>query len=471
MDPRPTLADVAARAGVSKSLVSLVMRGEPGASTDTRRRVLEAADQLGYHPDSRARLLRSGRSRLLGVVFGIEHTFHADLVTALYTAARETGYELALSAVTPDRDEAEATAGLLQDRCEALILIGPHRPAAHLARLAARLPVVVLARTVRAIDARASRDAARNPPPALRRVPGDEALSPPSAEAAARHDGAPSSPEAEAAAQRDRALGPPSAEAAARHDGAPNSPPAEAAARHDGALGPPWVEAGAPRDAALGSPPAEAGAGRSRPVDVVRTADAEGLRRAVDHLVDLGHRRIAHIDGGRAPGATERRRGYRDAMRRHGLVPHIRIIPGGLTEAEGAAAARALLGGEPPGNDAARDGRRSVPADVGDRTADVGGRPTAVVVFNDRCATGVLDVFARRGLRVPADISVVGYDDSHLARLAHIDLTTVAQDAATMSRLAVARAIDRIEGVDVPHRDAVVPPRLVVRGTTGPPAG
>ena len=501
MDPRPTLADVAARAGVSKSLVSLVMRGEPGASADTRRRVLEAADQLGYHPDSRARLLRSGRSRLLGVVFGIEHTFHADLVTALYTAARETGYELALSAVTPDRDEAEATAGLLQDRCEALILIGPHRPAAHLARLAARLPVVVLARTVRAIDARASRDAARNPPPALRRVPGDEALSPPSAEAAARHDGAPSSPPAEAAAQRDRALGPPpaeaaarhdgapssppaeaaaqrdralgppSAEAAARHDGAPSSPPAEAAARHDGALGPPWVEAGAPRDAALGSPPAEAGAGRSRPVDVVRTADAEGLRRAVDHLVDLGHRRIAHIDGGRAPGATERRRGYRDAMRRHGLVPHIRIIPGGLTEAEGAAAARALLGGEPPGNDAARDGRRSVPADVGDRTADVGGRPTAVVVFNDRCATGVLDVFARRGLRVPADISVVGYDDSHLARLAHIDLTTVAQDAATMSRLAVARAIDRIEGVDVPHRDAVVPPRLVVRGTTGPPAG
>ena len=102
-EARPTLADVAAHAGVSKSLVSLVMRDEPGAGPESRRRVLKAADQLGYHPDSRARLLRSGRSRLLGVVFGIQHAFHIDLVTALYTAARDRGYELALSAVTPDR--------------------------------------------------------------------------------------------------------------------------------------------------------------------------------------------------------------------------------------------------------------------------------------------------------------------------------------------------------------------------------
>jgi DNA-binding LacI/PurR family transcriptional regulator len=325
--PRATLTDVAARAGVSKSLVSLVMRDEPGASAETRRRVLDAAGELGYHPDSRARLLRSGRSRLLGVVFGIQHPFHADLVTALYTAARETGYELALSAVTPDRDEAEATAGLLQDRCEALILLGPQTPTASLARLAGRLPVVVLARGVR-----------------------------------------------------------------------------------NGA------------------------------VDVIRTADADGLHQAVDHLVALGHRGIAHIDGGRAPGAAERRRGYRDAMSRHGLGRHIRIIPGGLSEEDGATAGRALL--DDP--------------------------PSAVTVFNDRCATGVLSVLGHHGLRVPGDISVVGYDDSRLARLAHISLTTIAQDTATMSRLAVARAIDRIDGAAVAHRDVVVPPRLVVRGTTGP---
>jgi DNA-binding LacI/PurR family transcriptional regulator len=324
---RATLADVAARAGVSTSLVSLVMRGEPGAGAATRGRVLDAAVELGYHPDSRARLLRSGRSRLLGVVFGIQHAFHGDLVTDLYTAATQAGYELALSAVTPHRDETAATVGLLQDRCEALILLGPQARTASLVQLADRLPVVVLARGV-----------------------------------------------------------------------------------------------------------------RSPAVDVVRTADAEGLHQAVDHLVRLGHRRITHIDGGRAPGAADRRRGYRAAMRHHGLDRHARVVPGGLTEEQGAAAARALLP-DPP---------------------------TAITVFNDRCATGVLDVLSHQGLKVPDDVSVVGYDDSRLARLAHIDLTTIAQDTATMTRLAVTRAIDRIEGSTLPHRD-VVAPHLVVRGTTGRP--
>jgi DNA-binding LacI/PurR family transcriptional regulator len=328
-EPRPTLADVAARAGVSKSLVSLVMRDEPGAGPETRRRVLEAAGHLGYHPDSRARLLRSGRSRLLGVVFDIQHAFHVDLVTALYTAARDRGYELALSAVTPDRDEAEATGGLLQDRCEALIMCGPRTPAADLARLAVRLPVVVLARNVRVAD-------------------------------------------------------------------------------------------------------------------VIRTADDEGLRQAVDLLAGLGHQRIAHIDGGRAPGAADRRRGYREAMATHGLHRHSRIAEGGLTEEDGAAAARRLL--------------------------DEGDRPTAITVFNDRSATGVLDVLTRACLRVPEDISVVGFDDSHLARLAHVNLTTVAQDTGTMTRLSVDRAIARIDGSDITHRSLVVPPRLIIRGTTAPVA-
>ena len=328
-EARPTLADVAAHAGVSKSLVSLVMRDEPGAGPETRRRVLKAADQLGYHPDSRARLLRSGRSRLLGVVFGIQHAFHIDLVTALYTAARDRGYELALSAVTPDRDEAEATAGMLQDRCEALIMCGPRTPAAGLAKLAARLPVIVLARNVRVTD-------------------------------------------------------------------------------------------------------------------VIRTADDEGLRQAVEYLIGLGHQRIAHIDGGRAPGAADRRRGYREAMAAHSLDTHNRIIEGGLSEEDGAAAARRLL--------------------------DEGDRPTAITVFNDRSATGVLDVLTRAGLRVPEDISVVGYDDSHLARLAHINLTTIAQDTAEMTRLAVDRAIARIDGSELTNRALIVAPQLIIRGTTAPPA-
>jgi len=330
---RPTLADVAAQAGVSTALVSIVMRDAPGASADTRRRVLDVAERLGYRPDSRARLLRSGRSRLLGVVFGVQHAFHGDLVTGLYEAADELKYELALSAVTPRRDERRAVAGLLQDRCEALIVIGPQSSTADLAALAARMPIVAIGRDV-----------------------------------------------------------------------------------------------------------------RHRAIDVVRNADCQGLHQAVDHLVGLGHRRIVHIDGGRTPGTAERRRGYRDAMRRHGLDAGLRVVPGGPTGEDGATAVAALL--DDP--------------------------PTAITAFNDLAATGVLDALRRAGLSVPGDVSVIGYDDSRLARLTYLDLTTIAQDTAAMTTLAVRRAVDRIEGTEVTQREVVIPPRLVPRGTTAavrqPPA-
>src|SRR5205814_8577245 len=84
---RPTLEDVAARAGVSRALVSLVIRAVPGASAQTRDRVLQAAAEIGYRPDARARLLARNRSRLLGVVYDVRHAFHAELVDGLYAAA------------------------------------------------------------------------------------------------------------------------------------------------------------------------------------------------------------------------------------------------------------------------------------------------------------------------------------------------------------------------------------------------
>ncbi|MFF2849044.1 LacI family DNA-binding transcriptional regulator [Streptomyces sp. NPDC058001] len=326
---RPTLADVAARAGVSTALVSIVMRGAKGAGAATRERVLEAAREIGYRPDTRARLLRSHRSRLLGVQFGLQHAFHADLVESLYAAAEPAGYQIALSAVAPSRGEQHAVDSLLADRCEALILLGPQMPAARLAELAGQLPVVSVARRLR-----------------------------------------------------------PSA----------------------------------------------------GPVDVVRTADDEGARQAVDHLAALGHRDIAHIDGGRAPGAADRRRGYLTAMARHGLADRVRVLPGGLSEDDGARAARALL--------ATR------------------ARPTAVLAFNDRCATGALDIFLRSGVQVPAEISVVGFDDSRLARLAHIDLTTVAQNIPCLAESAVARAIARLEDGPAPEGEIVIAPHLVIRTTT-----
>src|SRR5436190_16262626 len=80
---RPRLADVAARAGVSSGLVSLVLRNQPGPSAQTRARVLEAAQELGYRANRMASLLARRHSRHLGVLMDVRNTFHAELVTDL----------------------------------------------------------------------------------------------------------------------------------------------------------------------------------------------------------------------------------------------------------------------------------------------------------------------------------------------------------------------------------------------------
>jgi DNA-binding LacI/PurR family transcriptional regulator len=182
---------------------------------------------------------------------------------------------------------------------------------------------------------------------------------------------------------------------------------------------------------------------RVRPVlvDVVRSADDRGVALAVDHLVALGHTDIAFVDGGRGTIAGDRRRGYREAMRRHGLADRVRVVPGDHTESGGARAARELVA----------QGRSA---------------STAVLTSNDRAALGLMDVLIRSGVRVPQDVSVVGYDDSSLAQLAHVDLTSVNQDAQQQAEGAVQAAIERVEGQRAQARELVLEPRLVVRGTS-----
>jgi DNA-binding LacI/PurR family transcriptional regulator len=328
---RPRLDDVAARVGVSTASVSLVLRGAPGPSADTRRRVLEAAAQLGYRPDRTASLLARRRRHLLGVMLDIRNPFHAEIVEAIHTEADHIGYEVVLSTLTRDRDEDRAVDTLLDFRCEAVILLGPDAPAARLADLARRLPVVALGRRV-----------------------------------------------------------------------------------------------------------AESG------VDVIRTADDVGVGLALAHLIGLGHRDIAFVDGGRGAIAAARRRGYRTAMRRGGLADRVRIIAGDHTEEGGIRAGRSLA---PPA-----------------------GRPSAVVASNDRCAVGLLDALTRAGVGVPEQLSVVGYDDSSLARLVHVNLTTVNQDAAAQARHAVTAAVERLDEGRTVRREVLLHPRLVVRGSTAAPA-
>lgn len=177
-------------------------------------------------------------------------------------------------------------------------------------------------------------------------------------------------------------------------------------------------------------------------VGVVRGDDLAGIALAVDHLVGLGHRRIAHIDGADAPGSADRRDGFLGAMIRHGLGEAAEVLAGGLTEEAGAQATRELLDNPEP--------------------------PTAVVAFNDRCATGVLDTLVHHGRHVPRDVSVVGYDDSRLAQAPHVQMTTVSQDAPQLARAAIDSALQLAAGED--PAETILTPRLIHRSTTGPVA-
>lgn len=319
---RPTLVDVANAAGVSRALVSIVMRGAPGAAESTRQRVLEAARELGYRADSRARLLRSSRTRLLGLSFSSSQPFHAEIVDAAYAAASAKGYEIALSAVASGRPEARAIEALLDVGSEALILIAPTLSNDDLARYARQVPVVSL----------------------LREDVGDL-------------------------------------------------------------------------------------------VDSVSSDDYAGIRIAIDHFIGLGHRRIAHVDGGTAISSKQRRAAYCAEMLRHGLEPV--IVAGGSNEEDGLRAGQVLQ-------------------------ADL---PSAVIAFNDRCALGIMESFRMAGLDIPSDVSVLGYDDSQFARLSYVQLSSISQDAPLLAAGAVGRAVDRVEGSPTPA-SAVRTPHLVLRKTT-----
>jgi DNA-binding LacI/PurR family transcriptional regulator len=182
---------------------------------------------------------------------------------------------------------------------------------------------------------------------------------------------------------------------------------------------------------------------RSTSVDVIRSADEHGVAAAVDHLVGLGHRRIAYADGLRGTIATDRRSGYLRGLRRHGLADAAMVVAGGQTELSGSRAARELLAAEHP--------------------------PTAVIAFNDRAALGLLDGLLRAGVSVPDAMSVIGYDDSPSAHLPQVDLTTVSQDTRRQAEEAVAAVLERLDGGRTERREVVLEPRLVVRRTTAPP--
>ncbi|HEX8854176.1 MAG TPA: LacI family DNA-binding transcriptional regulator [Thermoleophilaceae bacterium] len=335
----PTIFDVAALAGVSKSTVSNVVRGNDGVSAATRARVERAIEILGYRPNVLARQFVSQRTTILGVLVGdLDNPFYGDLAKRLERLAFRSGYTTMFCNIEGAGDE---EADFAASRVEALL---EQRPAG----------VVFLAFFGRSPDIAA-------------------------------------------------ALG-----------------------------GVPVVFAGLREDWG----------------DSVAVSNSAGGKLATEHLLDLGHRRIAYL----TTHSLERRahvarhRGYQAAMRGAGVDPAPPIHWGpGSEEATVKGADLSLL-------DQLRD-------------------TTAVFCSNDIGAIAVLEYADRHGLRVPEDLSVVGFDDVHLASLARISLTTIRQPFDDIARIAVDTLLGRLSGtLEGPPRHTQLAPALVVRSSTAAPA-
>lgn len=319
---------------MSKSLVSLVMRGSSSVSEGRREAVLKAARELGYRPNELARGLVQRRTQTIGVLLSDLHNpFFAEAVDGIKDEAGSSSYGTLLGTGNRDPErEVEAIRTLLERQTDGIVLLSPRISTDYLNEVAASTPTVLVGRR------------------------------------------------------------------------------------------------------------GEAG---ERSLDCVVNDDFAGAVIAVEHLVELGHRRVAHVSGGAGAGAADRLRGYEHAMSRLGLERHVFVAPGEYTEKGGYEGARRVLAERP--------------------------RPTAIFAANDLAALGVLTALKEAGLSVPEDVSLVGYDNTYLAALGSISLTSVDQPRHEMGVLAARLLLERIESGRAEARLEVLKPHLVARSTSAPP--
>ncbi len=333
LEKAPTILDVAAAAGVSKSTVSNVVRGAAEVSASTRSRVLDAIERLGYKPNALARHFVNQRTNILGLLVGdLDNPYHAQMVRVAEREAFHAGYTTMLCNI--EGDSALRGVDVL---------------------LAHRLAGVVLL-----LSGPRSRDL-------------DEVL---------RREGIPIV-----------LLGP----------------------------GEEWA-------------------------DSVGAKDRPGGRMATEHLLGLGHRRIAYVRTPLVePGADRHRhRGYALALRRADVEP----LP---------------VHSWAPGSETIQVGRRELSLSEALAGPEA---PTAVFVSNDLAAIALIEACEALGVRVPGDISVVGFDDIAIAALKRISLTTVAQSLEVQAEHAIALLLERIENPRLEPRRETVDVFLRERGST-----
>ncbi|MFM7145584.1 MAG: LacI family DNA-binding transcriptional regulator [Actinomycetales bacterium] len=327
---RPTINDVAERAGVSKSLVSLALAGSPKVAPASRAAIQAAAEELGYRRNAAARSLAERRTRTVGVLaLTLHNPVFAEILDGVQLRVRERGHHCVL--VTGDADpqvERNQIEQLLDLQVEGLILIAHRQDRQSLLEVAQQLPITVITQ------------------------------------------------------------------------------------------------------------PAEVGFD----IDMVSNDDIVGVGLAVDHLVHLGHRQIAHVTGGSSSVAMTRLEGYRRAMVAHGLGEYLRTADGAFSDDGGYRGARSLLAEAP--------------------------EVTALVVANDIAAIGALAAAEEAGRNVPADLSIICYDGIAMRGLRSIDLTTVAQPLTELGITGANLLMDRIEDPSLPPRQIRLAPQLIVRGST-----
>lgn len=333
---KPTIRDVARRAGVSHQTVSRVLNGSRRVRSETRQAVEAAIAELGFRPNAIARSMARGHTRTLACLAPnlTDYTF-ASLVEGAQDAARQNGYFLlAASARDVAAFQSLYDALLASGRTEGVLVINPYADARHTV-LTDQFPTVLAGARPRA-----------------------EALS--------------------------------------------------SVALDDVAVG----------------------------------------RQATDHLLRLGHRRIAMLTGPLEEDCTQdRAQGYREALIAAGIGPDPLLTVGGDWTARSGAAAFARLAALP----------RAL-------------RPTAVFAHNDQIALGLLHAAREAGLQLPRDLSVVGVDDIPLTAFSAPPLTTWRQDFAAIGRRAAELLIHAVENEAAAHEHLLLPATLIERASAAPPA-